>query len=57
MSQQKKVVVGAKVLPQIVRRLDAEAARQGVSRSDILRWAVLRYLQEAASERPQPHAR
>lgn len=41
----KGVVVGGKMPRSIVEKVDAEAASKGVSRSAILRWALLKYFE------------
>jgi hypothetical protein len=41
----KEIIVGGKMPLSIVKRVDAEAARKGVSRSAILRWALLKYFE------------
>lgn len=41
----KEVVIGGKVGISLARKVDAEAAAKGVSRSAILRWALIKYFE------------
>jgi hypothetical protein len=41
----KDIIVGSKMPLSIVKKIDAEAASKGVSRSAILRWALLKYFE------------
>lgn len=47
----KIVTLGFQAEPELAERVDREAERNSVSRSDVLRWAVLAWLQQKEMER------
>jgi len=47
----KIVTLGFQSDAQLAERVDREAERSSVSRSDVLRWAVLAWLQQKEMER------
>lgn len=41
----KDKIIGVQVLPALVEQIDAEADNKGVSRSDVIRWALHKYFE------------
>ena len=45
MRELKEIIVGTKMEPSLVQKLEDEAQQHGVSRSTVVRWAVLKYFE------------